>query len=364
MTERPDRIKPFVDQFLGFVKEQLARYYLNSGKYFQFLQNDPYIEVFPFRILRYEHICNEYQVSIPLAEGDYTPIKDFREQMLAIKRLNVIYLHELFELISSKKKIPHGTVCIVLEGGFVDQFENACPILSELKLPTTIFVPTDFIGTNKLYWHDAIVYLLVALEVRQQPMPELSFLPEEFSEMIYSLCGPEKAITIPAINALRVILDNSTMQLQMTALSSILEALKVFDDILIPKVFMDWNELKQVASLGFAIGSLTHNFYKLTELTPSFATSEIVQSMVKLITEGITPNKIIAAPSGAIPPNFNLLLKNLKLSGAIGSNILLDGLQATPPILPYVAISKLYAPQGIATFMCKVWQMRVMGVEI
>jgi peptidoglycan/xylan/chitin deacetylase (PgdA/CDA1 family) len=47
---------------------------------------------------------------------------------------------------------PRKPLVVTFDDGFRSVFEHALPVLSELGLPATIFVPTDFVGGRQMSW--------------------------------------------------------------------------------------------------------------------------------------------------------------------------------------------------------------------
>lgn len=79
-----------------------------------------------------------------------TPIHIFEKQIAFInERFDVIRLSKIQDVLkeSNNKK---ARVVITFDDGYKDFYENAYPILKELSVPCTLFVPTAFIGkTNE-----------------------------------------------------------------------------------------------------------------------------------------------------------------------------------------------------------------------
>ncbi|MFH1594355.1 MAG: polysaccharide deacetylase family protein [Candidatus Omnitrophota bacterium] len=85
--------------------------------------------------------------------------KTFAKQMKFLHEsgYDVIPLSDLVERIKSGKRIPRKTVAITFDDGLKNNFYNAYPALRRYGFPATIFVVTDFIGTEKFLTRDDII---------------------------------------------------------------------------------------------------------------------------------------------------------------------------------------------------------------
>lgn len=74
----------------------------------------------------------------------------FEKQMIYIRKnnYNVITFPELAESIHEKRKLPHKTVVITFDDGYVDNYTLAFPVLKKYKVPATIFLISDVINTE------------------------------------------------------------------------------------------------------------------------------------------------------------------------------------------------------------------------
>jgi peptidoglycan/xylan/chitin deacetylase (PgdA/CDA1 family) len=84
-------------------------------------------------------------------------------------------------------------VCVTFDDGYYDTLENAVPVLRELGIPATIFVPTGAIdGTAGLYWYtqqprmlswddlrDLTRDPLVSIGAHSRRHPNLTHLPDD-----------------------------------------------------------------------------------------------------------------------------------------------------------------------------------------
>ena len=105
-------------------------------------------------ILMYHHI------STPPADVDvaqialYTPPALFQQQMayLADNGFTPIDLYDLSLAIALKAELPDKPIIITLDDGYIDNYENARPILQSFGFPATFFIATDFIDRQDYHY--------------------------------------------------------------------------------------------------------------------------------------------------------------------------------------------------------------------
>lgn len=89
----------------------------------------------------------------PLPVRDWCFVQEpaFREQMSYLHRhCRVVPLREVPAAIRADSARP--IVALTFDDGFRNNYEVAFPILQELRLPATIFLATDFIGSDDTVW--------------------------------------------------------------------------------------------------------------------------------------------------------------------------------------------------------------------
>ncbi|HIG0362265.1 TPA: polysaccharide deacetylase family protein [Clostridium sporogenes] len=79
------------------------------------------------------------------------PKEQFKEQMKYLKDngYTTLTLKELHNFLDKNNPIPEKSIVITLDDGYVDNYNNAYPILKELGINATIFVVTSNIDKNK-----------------------------------------------------------------------------------------------------------------------------------------------------------------------------------------------------------------------
>lgn len=81
------------------------------------------------------------------------PKEKFREQMKFLKDngYNTLTMEELYEFFKDNKPIPEKSVVLTFDDGYLDNYTNGLPVLKEFGLKATVFVVTDWVGTNNSY---------------------------------------------------------------------------------------------------------------------------------------------------------------------------------------------------------------------
>ena len=87
------------------------------------------------------------------------------------RRFTVLSLEEFAERLRNREPFPDSSCLITFDDGWLDNFENALPILEAERLPAVIFLPVNFIGTDRMFWRETLTLLLVEAlaEMRRQP---------------------------------------------------------------------------------------------------------------------------------------------------------------------------------------------------
>ena len=86
----------------------------------------------------------------------------FARQVALLTRLfTVLTLDEFADHLA--RRLPfRGPCCLItFDDGWIDNFENALPVLRAHKLPAVMFLPVNFIGRRRLFTREALTHLLV-----------------------------------------------------------------------------------------------------------------------------------------------------------------------------------------------------------
>ena len=123
----------------------------------------------------------------------------FRQHMqyLSDNGYSTIDLYDLSRAVTNKQEIPPNSVIITLDDGYLDNYENAFPILQEFGLEATFFLATDFMDRGHpgyMTW-DMIREMAEAgmrFEPHSKTHPDLTGQDREY--VIYQVLGSMETI--------------------------------------------------------------------------------------------------------------------------------------------------------------------------
>lgn len=109
-----------------------------------------------YRILMYHRVIDPERLPAPLDPGMYVRPATFRMHLEELtKRYEVIPLEDIFRCVESGNDFSKPVFALTFDDGWKDNFDFAFPLLKEFKVPATVFLPTNVIGTNRHSFHEA-----------------------------------------------------------------------------------------------------------------------------------------------------------------------------------------------------------------
>jgi len=227
------------------------------------------------RVLTYHRILNGPQASCCSPSVVSATPGEFERQMRYIARhYAVVSASQVRDAFDSGRALPSRAVLITFDDACRDFKDTAWPILKQLGLPATIFVPTAFPDSHLSFWWDRL-HLAISGTRRQHiahhSLGVLSLTDDEAKRQTQkSLQGYLK--TLPHSDALRAV-DDLCRLLARTKYSDV-EALPPSP----PAQVLGWRELCELSADGVTLGAHTRTHPALTRLPVAAARAEIVGS--------------------------------------------------------------------------------------
>lgn len=256
------------------------------------------------RILKKEDIplCSSYEEI-----GSVIEISNFIDQINFLnKKYSIISLNKLVSFIKGEVEIPSNSCVISFDDGYVDHYENAFPVLKDLKIPAVFFMIGDCIaGTKKVRWLDKLYYILDNTPYKKHST--------EFNKIVSNFYKTEiKQSDSYTFLKLKTFIRNSPKKyFIIDQLASILNVNLDLDKIN-KSLYLSKENILEMLEHKMEFGSHTMSHPDLITVTPDDAIREIVNS--KKIISNLTGKEQIpfAYPFGGQKTYNKDIIETLK----------------------------------------------------
>lgn len=206
-------------------------------------------------ILLYHGVTSVSYTGVRNCNGKHIPERLFLEQMKILKKnYHLLSINDIVEYTRHGMALPPNAVVVTFDDGFRNNFENAAPILTDLKIPTTFYISAGMINTNLIFWVDK---LELAFTHSKKKILELKI---SNLNKTYSLSTIESRIS--ALEEVKMICKQTPLQQRHALVDEVLALLDVdpYDFVSDDNLAMDWRELRTLSDQPlFEIGG--HNMY-------------------------------------------------------------------------------------------------------
>jgi len=205
------------------------------------------------------------------------------------------FFKEQFDIVPLSGLLGDGNIdwpaarprCVItFDDGWRDNYDFAFPILRKHAIPATIFLTTDFIGTDRAFWHTELTYLLLHAELSQLFRNEvmLRACPAPVRHHLRRLARIGRVSSAndvdPVIETVKAICDENAIEVLIQKLIKAVGLPRpLFPE---RKFFLDWDQVREMAATGIDIGSHGCSHRILTRLSPEEATEELIRSKAEI----------------------------------------------------------------------------------
>jgi peptidoglycan/xylan/chitin deacetylase (PgdA/CDA1 family) len=222
----------------------------------------------------------------------------FRDQMRMVReRFRVVRPDDL----AGEGPAPDGRrplAMVTFDDGYRDNHDEALPILQELGIPATFFIPTDFFERPRLPWWDHVAFVVKATAAPRLVLERAEGDPAPLTIEL----GPDPSHDERAEAVMRVIRaflagevpDHAAFLARLEGQGGV----AVDSPALGRALFMTWEHLKRLAALGHTIGSHGHGHVALATLPEPLQRREFALSRTILEAAAGRPVRAVAYPYG------------------------------------------------------------------
>jgi peptidoglycan/xylan/chitin deacetylase (PgdA/CDA1 family) len=222
--------------------------------------------------------------------GNTVSIEEFRNHLrLLARHFHPVTMADVIADRSSGRGLPDGAALVTFDDGYRNNLTHAAPVLREARIPCVFHVSTAYIGTRNILWTDEVIGRIIAFPGAKLPLPgeaKEQDLPQD----------------LPARRAVALRIKERCKRLDREVVSAWLEKLRSLSDEPRPNPelydFMTWDEVRELRSQGFDIGSHTVSHPILTRISPGDLAWELSESKRTIEREVNAPCEAIAYPNG------------------------------------------------------------------
>lgn len=271
-------------------------------------------------VLTYHRITDEPDLQDPLKVS----AANFEKQILFLKKnYRIISGEELVDIIKNNKPFPKNSCLITFDDGWMDNYINAFQILKKYNVPAIIFISTDYIGTNRIFWHERLCNILTRVDYNSNKLSDIeSKWPTNILERISNIINAPEHQRRLLINDLVEFIKSYSLD-EINNLIRGLEALfDVVEEVSQP-VMLSWEQVKEMSQNNICFGSHTKSHTILTQISTDKVFEELREPKSIIENKLGKPVYFFAYPNG----NYNdFIIRAAIESGHLASFTCISGL--------------------------------------
>lgn len=259
-------------------------------------------------VLMYHRVLTSEEVSRqPVQPGMYVLDTVFAQHMSFLKdNFTVLSLRELLALWQGGAWDEQTRYCVItFDDGWLDNYRHAYPILKRLGLPATIFLPTDYVGSDQWFWPDQVAFLFKTVLAQDAKVEYL----KRIAGVLSGFWGSDVAPLVEVLARREQVTDQvieRCKDLPTTRIQELVGALAAELGLSLPhgRVIVNWDEVREMSQGGMSFGSHSCSHRIMTTITPEEVSEELVRSEQALRQQGINYVPVFCYPNGNSDPRI------------------------------------------------------------
>lgn len=213
----------------------------------------------------------------------------FREQMTHLsRRYQPVSMAEIMDAFASGDSLPAEAVHVTVDDAYRDFQENAWPVLRELGIPVTVFVPTAYPGrAERAFWWDRLHRASAGLSpAARREAVQAAAASSGASDLADGNADPRRVLRDLPHDVIEAFIDRFCFECGGTPETPESPTL------------LDWDELRALQDDGVTFGAHTRHHVALSREDPERARLEIRQSLDDATRELGEAPRALAYPYG------------------------------------------------------------------
>jgi peptidoglycan/xylan/chitin deacetylase (PgdA/CDA1 family) len=231
-------------------------------------------------VLTYHRVLDKWDHALDYSQpGMVVTASTFERQLQFLQRhFEIVALGEL----SGAGPAGRPRCVITFDDGWRDNHDVALPILRRHGLPATIFLATDFIGNDRVFWHTELISLLLHGDLTGLGADAgvLSDFPEPVRACLLDCANrtplPYAEDVDTVVETVKTHCEEDDIDRLLTRLARVAHRTRPL--VRGRRLFLDWDQVAVMAAAGFEIGSHGCSHRILTRLSLTEANEELVRS--------------------------------------------------------------------------------------
>ena len=234
-----------------------------------------------------------------------TPEMFERQIAHAARRYRMVSLEEISEACEAGRPLPPRACHVTFDDGWRDNHAIAYPILRRLGVPATVFVTTDYIGTQEAFWFTPLMHSLLAENGRRPRRGDGREIgwPEDLAgelDRLASLPRPLHPAQLDPLVEMMKRHPEADIEEMVASLTARLDGGPAASSE--EPHFLRWDEIREMDRDGISFGSHTCTHKILTQIDDEQARQELERSRKTLEAELGHPVRSFAFPNGDYSP--------------------------------------------------------------
>ncbi len=283
-------------------------------------------------ILTYHRVVSDQMVRDDCIQpGMYVRGQSFEAHIAYLrKRFDIISLDELLDLWRTNRLKSHRSYCVItFDDGWSDNYQFAFPVLMKYRIPATIFLATDFIGTARWFWPDQMIFLLEKAREHTSKAADRKAVSTVLAETIGVTLSAADGVFYHAKSGDPIDPDaiiEFCKGVEVDSVSQIIDRLSraLHMDLPTHRLLLNWDEVREMSGKGVTFGSHSCSHRIMTLIPLDEVRTELIDSQQALLQQGIKPVPVFCYPNGNFNQDIQALVRECGYHAAVGCAVGLE----------------------------------------